>query len=165
MLTHIKKYTEYNLWANKKIIGKLTGLPESVLNTELKSSFRSITLTVLHIYDAETIWLKRLLGESVNKWPSEDFNGTPNDSLNMLENASKNFADYSVSVTDNSISNDISFRSIAGDKFTMSVQDIVQHCMNHSSFHRGQIITMLRELDVTDLPSTDYIAFLRTNER
>ncbi|HMQ78164.1 MAG TPA: DinB family protein [Ignavibacteria bacterium] len=165
MIELIIKYASYNLWANLMILNKLNTLPEDILNKELKSSFRSISRTILHIYDAETIWLRRLEGHSLNNWPSEDFSGTTNEALQMLENASKNIRDYVKNISAESLYNECTFTSFAGVKFAIKVHDVIQHCMNHSTFHRGQIVTMLRELDITELPSTDYIAYIRTHER
>ena len=161
----LKKYASYNLWANERIINILNSLPEDLLCKELKSSFRSISLTVLHMYDAETIWLKRLEGISLNKWPSADFKGSPNEALQKLEISSLNIKEF-VSETDNGyLYEDCSFSSLDGKPYTMKIYDIIHHAMNHSTFHRGQLVTMLRELDITELPSTDYIAYIRTYER
>jgi uncharacterized damage-inducible protein DinB len=165
MIDLLKKYTAYNLWANKRVIIKLVSLPEKMLNKELKSSFRSITLTVLHMYDAETIWLNRLEGISLNEWPAKNFKGSPAEAMQLLEYASIKIADYTNNISGDSLYNDCTFTSLEGKPYTMKIYDIIQHCMNHSTFHRGQIITMLRELDIAELPSTDYIAYLRSYEK
>jgi len=31
-----------------------------------------------------------------------------------------------------------------------------QHCINHGTYHRGQIITIARNIGITDPPTTDY---------
>lgn len=165
MIDLLKKYTAYNLWANKRIINKLASLPVEMLNKELKSSFRTITLTVLHMYDAETIWLERLEGISLKEWPAKNFKGSPAEAMQLLEYASLKIADYADTIAGDNLYNDCSFTSLDGKPYTMKIYDIIQHCMNHSTFHRGQIITMLRELDITELPSTDYIAYLRSYEK
>lgn len=161
----IKKYAAYNLWANTRLIKKLSLLPEDALNREQKSSFPTVIATILHLYDAETVWLNRLGGVSLTGWPSKDFNGSAEDALRLLEKSSFEIAEYSVSVTKEKLHEECLFRSLDGKEYTMNIYDIIQHSMNHSTFHRGQIITMLRNLDISDLPSTDYIAYLRTNEK
>ncbi|MEO8511980.1 MAG: DinB family protein [Ignavibacteria bacterium] len=160
-----KKYTFYNYWANKKLINKLNAIPGELLSRELKSSFTTITKTILHMYDAETIWLKRLEGVSLTEWPSVHFKGSDEDALRALERSSFEIAEYVINVSDEKLHGESSFTSLNGKVHTMKGYDIIQHCMNHSTFHRGQIITMLRGLDINDLPSTDYIAYLRTNEK
>jgi uncharacterized damage-inducible protein DinB len=38
---------------------------------------------------------------------------------------------------------------------------ILMHCFNHSSYHRGQLVTMMRQLDLTDIPAMDLVVFQR----
>ena len=38
-------------------------------------------------------------------------------------------------------------------------RDIVMQVMNHGTYHRGQIVTLLRQLGATEMPSTDFIRF------
>jgi uncharacterized damage-inducible protein DinB len=164
MIDLLKKYTAYNLWANNRLIQKLATVSHEMLNRNLKSSFPTITKTVLHMSDAEIIWLNRLKGVSFSEWPSTHFSGTDEDALRSLERSSFEIADYAINISNEKIHEDLSFKSLDGKEYTMQIYDIIQHCLNHSTFHRGQIITMLRELDITELPSTDYIAYLRSYE-
>jgi uncharacterized damage-inducible protein DinB len=157
----LKKYSEYNLWANRRLLNRLNTVPVELLNKDLKSSFRSITLTVLHIYDAEYIWVDRLNGKTPDNWPSSNFTGNPYDALKLLESSSFQLYQKISSATDEYLSGRLNYKDMKGNPYTTNMHDIFQHVFNHSTFHRGQIITMLRELDVTNLPSTDYIAFTR----
>ena len=110
MIELIRKYAAYNLWANSRLIQKLSTIPVDILNKELKSSFPSVTKTILHMYDAETIWLKRLGGVSLTRWPSEEFNGTAEDALRLLEKSSFEIAEYAVNIQDEKIQGECSFR-------------------------------------------------------
>jgi uncharacterized damage-inducible protein DinB len=38
---------------------------------------------------------------------------------------------------------------------------MIVHVVNHGSYHRGQVATMLRQLGATPAQSTDMIAFFR----
>jgi len=71
----MKKYTDYNLWANRRMIAMLSPLSETQIAQDIISSFPSVKMTLLHIWDAEVIWLKRLQGESLDYWPSYNFEG------------------------------------------------------------------------------------------
>jgi uncharacterized damage-inducible protein DinB len=47
-----------------------------------------------------------------------------------------------------------------GDTYTNSVQEILFHIINHSTYHRGQIMAQLRESGLEAI-STDYIFYKR----
>ena len=54
------------------------------------------------------------------------------------------------------------YRNIRGDEFTSFHSEMIIHCMNHSTFHRGQLVTLIRETGWTEkLPSTDMITYFR----
>ena len=55
----------------------------------------------------------------------------------------------------------IDYKTMKGDAYSNTAEEILVHVINHGTFHRGQVITMLRELGFTQFPSTDLITFLR----
>ena len=54
----------------------------------------------------------------------------------------------------------IDYRDMAGNPFTQKLADILQHIVNHSTYHRGQLTTMIRQVGVTP-PRTDFLVFAR----
>ena len=162
MAYSILKHIQYNLWANSRIIEMLKPLDEKLIFTQLKSSFPGIAKTLLHIWDAETIWLKRLQGESLNQLPSKEFHGNKNELLIGLQKSSEAIISFIGSKGDDFISSTISYKTTRGDAYENVAEDILFHLVNHGTYHRGQIITMLRELEIVHVPNTDLINYLRT---
>ncbi|MBL8016528.1 MAG: hypothetical protein JNK43_04600 [Ignavibacteria bacterium] len=158
---HLEKYGSYNLWANNALAVTLSLLPEDLFITEQKSSFRTIKETVMHMFDAETIWYKRLNGVSPDEWPSKGIKCTGREAVSLLLEASGNLAKQTASLNENAEGTKCRFRSLDGKEQEIRISDILQHCFNHSTFHRGQLITMLRFCGVEKLPPTDYITFIR----
>ncbi|MBC7865745.1 MAG: hypothetical protein IAF38_22420 [Bacteroidia bacterium] len=156
----ITQQAEYNLWANTKFAELLKDEPVELLNKEIKSSFHSINKTLFHIWDAEFIWLERLNGRSLNSFPSKEkdaqfsFEGmlkTSKDLLKLIELAEENY-----------FLKETTYRNIKGDEFTSVNQGILLHVFNHGTFHRGQVVTMLRGENFSNkIDSTDLISFLR----
>ena len=69
------KHLNYSVWATAKLSQILENVDESILKIQTPSSFPTIEKTILHIWDAELVWLKRLQGESLTDWPSKSFEG------------------------------------------------------------------------------------------
>ena len=131
------------------------------LTKEIISSFPSIKLTLIHIWDAQTIWLKRFKNELVTDWPGKNFSGSKSDLLEGFLNSSKDLHDFVSALKDGEENLIINYSNMKGEKFSTPVSDIIIHCVNHSTFHRGQIITMLRQAGKTDFMSTDFINYVR----
>ncbi|MBP9096372.1 MAG: DinB family protein [Ignavibacteria bacterium] len=161
MKTILTDYTNYNYWANKKICDLLLTLDDSVLEKEMYSSFRTIKETVYHIWDAENIWQNRINGESLLIWPSTEFTGNFKEAVKLFNSQSKQLIDLVENNSDTGLIKVIAYKNQAGKEFQNKLYEIIMHCMNHSTFHRGQIVTMLRTAGVTNLFSTDLITYYR----
>lgn len=158
---HLRKITKYNIWANKRISKLIEELSDEQLTREIISSFPSLKQTLIHVWDAQTIWLKRLKNEPVNDWPGKNFSGSKSDLVNGFISSSEQLLDYVLALNDQDENSIINYANMKREKFSTPVYDIIIHCMNHSTFHRGQIITMLRQVEKTELLSTDYIIYVR----
>ena len=89
----LQTFAQTNLKANKQITDLLKDhMPK--MDIELINSFSTLRLTLLHIWDAETIWLKRLKGESLDGFPSRFFSGENSEILELLLGRSKEFSRF-----------------------------------------------------------------------
>ena len=155
-------YTQYNYWANELLLSVIEKeMNDEMLNKEIISSFPSLRKTVYHIWDAEFIWLKRLKGESLDDWPSKFFGGTFSEAKEKILLNDQLFIDFVERLNDEKLSESFTYKNIEGKTFSNPIWESVHHCMNHSTYHRGQIVTMLRQLGITNIPSTDFISFCR----
>ena len=161
MKTILQDYTNYNYWANKKICDLLLTLDSSIVEKDMPSSFRTIKETVYHVWGAEWIWYLRVYDSGKVEWPVKDFKGSFKDGVEGFYKASQGMIDLVNNSSEEDFEKDIVYRNIAGAEFNNKLYKIIMHCMNHSTFHRGQIITMLRNAGVTDLFSTDLITYYR----
>ena len=153
-------YAAYNLWANKKLAEVITRLDESLSFTPITSSFPNIFLTVEHIWQAELAWLLRIQQvppTTKPEFPDKDIQAL----LNTWVLQSKAWEAFIEQATEEQFEEMVAYKSWQGIPFTTPLWQIAQHVFNHSTFHRGQLITMLRTLGVTSFPQTDYIAFAR----
>ncbi len=158
-------YCNYNLWANRRIIDLFQPESKALWERKVISSFPSVQQTMLHIWNAETIWLSRLQGHSPTKFPSKNFQGSKADLTEGWLATSRQFRDFVAQQNVETIRTIISYRTTAGITYQQHIYEIIQHCMNHGSFHRGQLITLARQLGLTDnLPSTDLIYYYRKKQ-
>jgi len=153
-------YARYNLWAHNRVVDFLRKLKPGEPDQEITSSFSSIRKTVFHVYGAQVLWLRRLEGTSPAAFPaydSLDFNATLD---GLLETSAKlfNLAECS---TEESLQKPVTYKNLAGQQYTNPVSEILMHVINHGSYHRGQILTMLRQLGYTELFDSDYIVYTR----
>lgn len=158
----LETYTSYNLWANKKLLDVLKDIDASLLDKEIKSSFPSLRKTIHHIWAAEEVWHTRLHGNSPPSLPEPgpDFPAFSK----LLTGRSQGFIDLVKSKDENYLQAPCTYKDIRGNTWTNLHWQMIMHCMNHSTYHRGQVVTMLREVGQTTIPSTDMMGYFRETQ-
>ena len=154
-------YAIYNTWANNRLIKDLIHYDEKLLSTELVSSFPTIRATLSHIWYGETGWLSRLKGNGWKTSTVTSFSGSTSELLEAWQTTSMDFKHF-VETAD--LEKEIQFEH-KGEKFSIPSREIIQTVFNHGSFHRGQVVTMMRQLGIKTITQTDYIEWVREKAR
>lgn len=153
LLDHI---ADYDRWANTRFIERLTNESDVVLDRTVPSSFPSLRATVLHMRDAEAIWLARLNGTS-GQWPAE-----PSDSIRTLIPHTERLREWVHGTEEARLNERVTYHDLRGHPHTQERWQMLLHCFNHSTQHRGQLITMMRALELDRIPANDLVAYQRS---
>lgn len=158
-LEEISKLYDYNRWANARTLRACETLPAEELVRPLGSSFSSVRDTLTHLLGAEWIWLERWQGRSPSALPPpEDYPSV--ESLRRgwapIEEAQRSFL---AGLTEARLTSVVAYVNTKGETWRYPLREMLVHVVNHASYHRGQVATMLRQLGRTPLP-TDYLLYL-----
>ena len=154
------QYACYNQWANNKLLDVLREIPDEVLDTEAASSFNSLRKTVYHTWGAEDVWLQRIQLVANPAPVAIGFIGTFADACDQWQSTSRMLAQMA-GQTDEILNRPIAYRDFKGNPWETPLAEILHHVFNHGTHHRGQMITMLRQMGATEIPATDFIAYVR----
>jgi len=134
-------------------------LSEEQIFQHVESSYPSIKKTIEHIWGVENGWLKSIMQTPEPYFPT--FEGDSKSLNEHLLKGSENFIQFIENQPEEFLSTtfDVSYDN---KTFTFQVHQATQHCMNHSTYHRGQIITMARQLGLEKFKGLDYIDFVWT---
>ena len=157
----LQQYAAYNLWANKIITDKLSQISTEILYKEMNDSFGGIYKTVIHLLDVESIWWQRLKLLEHVEWPGKNFKGNFEELSQQLLLLSKQWSDWVHTANDINLTHVFGYQNSKKEFFKQPVYEMLMHVFNHQSFHRGQIITMLRQNGIEKIPRTDFIVFSR----
>ncbi len=149
---------DYNAWANARILRAVEPLTPEAFLRDLKNSFPSVRDTLAHILGAEWIWLRRWHGESPSQiLPATDFPALASlkDRYTAVEKERRVFLD---GLSEVRLSQPLHYEDMAGKAHALLFVHSLQHVVNHGTYHRGQITTMLRQLGATPV-STDMARF------
>ena len=151
---------QYNQWADRRMVEACSALTNEQFTRDLGSSFRSVRDTLVHLYGAEWVWNERIEGRS----PASLVAGTGFPDLASvrakLEEMDNFYIEYVTRLTPQDLERVIHYKSFAGDEFSNPLWQTLHQLTNHASYHRGQIITLLRQLGAKPV-TTDLIAYYR----
>ena len=155
------QFAAYNVWANQRMVECIENLADDQINREINSSYKSIYATLLHMLDAESIWWQRVKLQEQVDVPSQSFNGSILELGNSLMKQSKQWKEWVDLATDAALEHEFIYRNSKKEQFKQPVHEALLHLFNHQSYHRGQLITMFRQVGLETVPNTDLIAFSR----
>jgi uncharacterized damage-inducible protein DinB len=171
----------YNRWANRRMFSVLEKLSEEQFTSAMQSSFPSIRESVLHIVAAEWLWLKRWKGASPRATVSDTSNasamgstlsngGVDVDALATLSGL-RSFADsieqerqeFLSALNDDVLHARLKYTDMGGKQFSMPLAYLLQHLVNHGTYHRGQVTSLLRQVGAETV-AFDLLFFIRERE-
>jgi uncharacterized damage-inducible protein DinB len=157
----LTQLSAYNIWANQLMLDSINSLPEEKQKQELPSSFKSVYATVLHMLDAENIWWQRMkLQERITR-PSENFTGDMREAGNHLLNQNRQWNEWIVNANEHQLLHVFHYQNTKKEQFKQPIYQMLVHMLNHGTYHRGQLVNMLRQLGVEKIPGTDFIEWSR----
>ena len=154
-------YAIYNIWANNRLINDLLLQNNDLLSSELVGSYPTIRDTILHIWFGETGWLSRLKGSGWDTSIVTNFSNNNKELFREWQDTSEEFKNFVKKVV---LEKEIHFEH-KQEKFSIPSREIIQTVFNHGSYHRGQVVMMMRQLRIKDITQTDYIEWVREKER
>jgi uncharacterized damage-inducible protein DinB len=161
-MTELLELLEYHRWATNLTVGAARALTPEQFTRDLGSSFTSVRDTLVHVFTADRAWLGRLEGQAPPRAVAADF-ATLDSLLEVWEPVLTRWPSVVESLGDAGrlgTGRLIEYKSFAGEPFTNSLGQIVRHVVNHGTYHRGQVATMLRQLGAQAV-SSDLIYFYR----
>ncbi len=160
-LSDLTLLLDYHYWARDRVLDAAAGLSPDQFTEDMGSSFRSVRDTLAHLYGAEWVWHSRWLGVSPLALPDAAELGdvdTVRTRWMALEEQVRGFA---AALGDEGLNRPFEYKTLAGKPGRSLFWQMVQHIVNHGSYHRGQVTTMLRQLGAPPAKSMDLIQFHR----
>ena len=160
----LSQLSAYHIWANQLLLDVINQLPEEKQKQEVPSSFRSLYTTLLHMLDAESIWWQRMKLQERIQRPSENFNGTAKELGSILLHQNKQWNEWIVAANDHQLQHVFQYQNSKREQFKQPIYQMLLHVFNHGTYHRGQLVNILRQIGVEKIPGTDFIYWSRRKQ-
>ena len=150
----------YDAWANRRLLDACGALSNDQFTRDLGSSFRSVRDTLAHILGAQWLWLERFHGRSHASIPSADQYPDLASLRARWTQFESELLSYVNGLSAADLERSFDYKDIKGTPHNNLLWQTLQHLANHSTYHRGQVTTLLRQLGAKPV-GTDMIGFYR----
>jgi uncharacterized damage-inducible protein DinB len=162
-MTHqeVLELFDYDRWATERQLAAVEKINEDKYVKNLGSSHGGLRGTLVHMYAAEEIWFARWNGRSPSALTTEadiPAFGVLVDRWRTLQEDMRRFA---LGLREQGVSEVVEYRDTKGNPYSQPLEELIRHVINHATYHRGQITTMLRQVDVAPPVSIDLITYYR----
>jgi len=144
---------KYNAWANQQYVNWLSKKSEELLNKEVLSSYSSILKTIDHISGTEKYWFS-VIAETAFVENQKNIS-LKDEVLKELLDSSNQLSHLINSYSEEELVKKVKVVSPWFES-DFSKYEYLEHAINHGLYHRGQIVTIGRNIGITDAPMTDY---------
>jgi uncharacterized damage-inducible protein DinB len=147
-------YADYNVWVNQQFVNWLSAKSDELLNQEVPSSYSSIAKTLLHILETEEYWYS-VIAETAPFERKENVILSTKEIFEGLLQSSAKLAKYIKSLSEEALSKEIKIEN-PWFQCELPLSEYLLQVVNHGTYHRGQIVTIGRNIGITDASNTDY---------
>ena len=150
---------DFHYWARDRVIDAAAKLTPEQFDRDLGNSFKSVRETLVHIYWADWAWYQIWHGT----FPSAPMSTDQFPDLDSLRRAWSEHEEKVRAFVQAQAGSDahrvVEYRRPDGSAAAFPLAHMVQHLVNHGSYHRGQLTMMLRQLGAAPPESTDLIRY------
>lgn len=158
-LSTLRSFFAFGRWATRTILESVAVLTPEEYARPIGGSFGSVRGTLIHLYEADWVWLERFHGRSPRGLPEDEDVSTLDALAGKWREVEAKLDEYLATLTPERLEEPLSYVSARGDPFTRRLGDALLHLANHGTYHRGQVATLMR-LFGRQAASTDYLRFV-----
>ncbi len=153
--------TRYNAWANEVMFKAVAALPEGEAVKPRPSVFKNMVHTLNHNYVIDRIFQAHLEGRAHGYGARNTPEHPPLAELwRAQQDIDRWYIEWGDRVGEDELGQKIAFTYVGGGEGAMTRREIVQHLVNHTSYHRGFVAQMMYDIPVRP-PVTDLTVYLR----
>lgn len=142
----------YNYWARDRQLEACATLTHEQFLRPLGSSFSSVRDTLVHLMGAEWAWLERWNGRTPHALPAEDDFPTLAAIVERWKTIEPRVREYLAGLKDEILVQSFTYTNFRGQTWTYPLWRSLLHVVNHQTYHRGQVTTLLRQLGIRPEP-------------
>jgi uncharacterized damage-inducible protein DinB len=156
LISIIREAVNYNYWARDRQLQACASLTAEQFLRPVGGSFPSVRDTLAHMVAVEWLWLERWRGRSPKSIISADDFPALVSVVERWNAVEREMREYIANLDEEALTSPLTYMNLQGEEWTYQLREMVAHVLNHQSYHRGQVATLLRMLGIQP-PQVDFL--------
>lgn len=156
----IRQLFDYNAWANRRSLSAAEKLAPEQFVQPMGSSYPSVRDTLAHIYGAEWVWLERFHGVSPPALPDVTQFANVATLRETWRAHERRLLDFVSELSQADLDRELEYKTFRFGVYRNPMWQSMLHVVNHGTYHRGQVTTLLRQLGAEPI-LTDLMHYYR----
>jgi uncharacterized damage-inducible protein DinB len=151
-LVTLRELFAYNYWARDRQLEACAALSQEQFQCPMGSSFPSLRDTLVHLVGGEWVWLERCHGRSPRSLPAAEEFPTLTAIAERWRIVQHDFLEYLAGLHEEALIQPLTYMGLTGETWTYPLWRALLHVVNHQTYHRGQVTSILKQLGVPPPP-------------
>jgi len=143
--SHLGEFLNYNYWARDRQFEACSKVSQEQFVRPLGNSFSSLRDTLVHLVGAEWCWLERWRGRTCRSLIAVDEIPTLGAIQERWREVERDMRGFVAGLSDEALARPLSYVNLRGQTWTYPLGQTIHHLLNHQTYHRGQVTTLLRQ--------------------
>ena len=146
---YLQELYNYNYWANRRVLSAAERLSPEQLKQKQAPSWGSVLAILIHMRNAEWIWLNRWMGNSPVAFPSFEQFPTLIALQQDWADVERQMMTFLTAQSADSLESEIEYTNTQGKTYQLRLWQMVVHLANHGTHHRGELAAIFSTVGVS----------------
>lgn len=142
----VRQLFDHSFWTNQRLRGPLRELTPDEFARTVDGTHGSIRNTLVHLLNADSIWLERAGGPARGAPLNPADFATADQVLARGVELESHWKDLVSKLRDEDLAGTVQFALASGQQLSLTLEQVLQQTLFHAMHHRGQISLLLRLL-------------------
>ncbi len=142
----LKELFDYNYWARDRQLEACAVLSQAEFHRSTGNGCPSAGDALTHLVGVEWLWLERLRGRSPKALPPAESFPDVAAIAGRWRSVEADMREYLARLDEQVLACPLTYTNLRGEAWSYPVWRVLLHVINHQTYHRGQVNTLLRQL-------------------
>jgi uncharacterized damage-inducible protein DinB len=135
---------EFMFWGDRRVLTAACAITEPEYYAERGFSAGSLHKLLVHTMAAQWAWLSRWRQLEVLRLEDATDYPTRENLVRRWPQIHHDFSEYLTAQTETTLAAELTYRNTRGEQFTLPLGELVLHCLDHGTYHRGQVNSLIK---------------------